>query len=695
METWLTGFRLTANNHSEGRSAILFNSSRHAAGGFQGPGLALAHRPAMLDRGGEEKVSNFNAESGIQEHALTEGGIGTMNSTVSHEVCLALALGLMRLIAPSNTAAAAEASSSERLSGTIREPGGAPAPSVLVSFHPGHYPGASSYVKARTDANGRYELPMTREAQKSGFWWGPVDRTNSILARSLERNLVAIREFEAKPTELDLTLEPGLTLSGSVKDTQGAPVATALVNVSTARASGGVLSKLNLRPAQVDAQGSFAFPALPQGSIYDIEVSGAAGYGSAARFITAEQTRVSHYDLPVFVLKRADRKLAGQVFGPEGQPVAGAEVSFTGTGQPDRPTTLSDSTGGFVFDAVCEGEVFLNAHSSGPPEVSPGVPTVRTSRAGLKARAGDTNIIIQLHDPNYGATFGRYLTTTGRVLDPSGAPAPRASLKVWSPGMVGETAQSDAYGNYVLCWQRKRPFGGARLVRPALVARDAAPNLAATHGFDETTTNLDLRLQAGVTVKGAVRDAENRPLADARVDLGMRLNHVAQELEHASTDAQGSFTFKGLPQEADYFVNVNAMGYALVFNAAAEPDSAQPDQLKVPHIKLVAANLPVAGKVVGPDGKPIPGLWIYVDGGGAMTDAEGRFVFQRAAPGRVGVRALKSDPDGGPDLSCRLEVQAGDTNVLVRLEPENGIGARSPGTNPPSLESGVPPQHRP
>jgi hypothetical protein len=98
----------------------------------------------------------------------------------------------------------------------------------------------------------------------------------------------------------------------------------------------------------------------------------------------------------------------------------------------------------------------------------------------------------------------------------------------------------------------------------------------------------------------------------------------------------------------------------------------------VPPIKLVAANLPVAGKVVGPDGKPVPGLWIYVDGGGAMTDADRRFVFKRAAPRRVGVRALKSDPNGGPDLSCRLEVQAGDTNVLVKLEPESGIGARIP-----------------
>jgi protocatechuate 3,4-dioxygenase beta subunit len=601
-----------------------------------------------------------------------------MNSTVSHEVCLALALGLMTLIAPSNTTAAAEAGSSERLSGTIRDPGGAPAPGVLVSFHPGHYSGASPYVETRTDANGRYELPMTRDVQKSDFWWGPIDRTNFILARSLEGNLAAMREFEAKPTELDLTLEPGLTLSGSVKDTQGAPVATALVNVSTTRPSGGVLSKLNPRPAQVDAQGSFTFPALPRGRQYSIEVFTTTSYGRASRLVLADDTRVSRYDLPVFVLKRADRKLAGQVVGPEGGPVAGAEVSFSGTGQPNRPATLSDSAGRFVFDAVCEGEVFLNAHSSGPPEVSPGVPTFRTSRAGLKARAGDTNVIIQLHDPNYGATFGRYLTTTGRVFDPSGAPVPRASLKVWSPGMVGETAQSDADGNYVLYWQRKRPLGGARLVRSALVARDAARNLAATHSFDETTTNLDLRLQAGVTVKGSVRDAENRPLADARVDLKMRLNHVGQELEHASTDTQGSFAFKGLPQEADYCVNVNAMGYALVFNAAAEPDSAQPDQLVVQPIKLVAANLPVAGKVVGLDGKPVPGLWIYVDGGGAMTDADGRFVFKGAAPGRVGVRAVKPDPSGGPDLSCRLEVQAGDTNALVKLEPESGTGARNP-----------------
>jgi len=51
------------------------------------------------------------------------------------------------------------------------------------------------------------------------------------MARDLERNLAAVQGFEKTTTNIDLILQPGTTLSGSVKDVQGAPVDNAVVEL--------------------------------------------------------------------------------------------------------------------------------------------------------------------------------------------------------------------------------------------------------------------------------------------------------------------------------------------------------------------------------------------------------------------------------------------------------------------------------
>lgn len=117
------------------------------------------------------------------------------------------------------------------------------------------------------------------------------------------------------------------------------------------------------------------------------------------------------------------------------------------------------------------------------------------------------------------------------------------------------------------------------------MGRDKVHNLAATCDLDDTATNLDLCLKPGVTVTGSVLDAENRPVSNVLVSLNMALKSVSKELENTRTDAEGSFTFKALPQEGDYSVNVmpSATGQSHV---VAQPERTQPNQLAVPAIKL-------------------------------------------------------------------------------------------------------------
>jgi hypothetical protein len=304
-----------------------------------------------------------------------------------------------------------------RIAGTVRDPGGAPAAGVLVSFHPGHYPEAYHYVECRTDDHGRYEMTMNREpGDRGAAWAGPMNLRNFIMASSLERNLAAIQEFYLPtnfkrlraripeedgaipefymiPTNLDLSLQPGITLSGFVKDTEGAPVTSAMVELSIR--SGLFVPKLYPRPTHVDADGSYAFPALPQGRRYLIFGAAARAYGTAHGEIKAEDTKTDRYEFPTFVLKWADRKLAGQVLGPYGKPVAGATVMLTGEGQHQGPqqwnSTKTDGKGHFVFDAVCEGQVYLFIRGGTPPGESHGFALPR-----FEAQAGDTNVVAQL-----------------------------------------------------------------------------------------------------------------------------------------------------------------------------------------------------------------------------------------------------------------------------------------------------------
>jgi hypothetical protein len=271
--------------------------------------------------------------------------------------------------------------------GTVRYPDGKPAAGVQVKFYPGSYSLDDDYnfQEAITDTNGRYEILPPRKM--SGIMFGPRLLTNSIMARDFEKNFAALQAFPVAVTNVDLTLQPAITLSGSVKNTEGAAVAGAEVGLGFEIARYAPEMR---PPFKANEQGQFSIPALPQGIEYWIWEIIAKGYGSCYGVAKANDTQTNRYEFPAFVLKHTNRILAGQVLDNNDQPVAGAEVDFRGDGQPANFKTKTDSAGKFFTDAICEGELHVSA-VLWTPFMSDG------GGAGTLVKAGDTNVVLRIH----------------------------------------------------------------------------------------------------------------------------------------------------------------------------------------------------------------------------------------------------------------------------------------------------------
>ncbi len=224
------------------------------------------------------------------------------------------------------------------------------------------------------------------------------------MARDVGKNLAAVQEFHMTTTNVDLVLQPAITVSGSVKDTEGAPIVGAELDLGFLAARS--VHKLEAQRTKVNELGRFSVPALPQGRGYEIWYIAAKGYGSFTARVEPKDTRTNHYEFPTFVLKRANLKIAGRVLDDAGKPLAGAEVYFMGQGQPmnsedkwnQQPwcNTKTDSEGKYSFDNVCDAPLRIYADYHDPHDW-----TISTHiDGGMPAQPGDTNIVIRLPAPN-------------------------------------------------------------------------------------------------------------------------------------------------------------------------------------------------------------------------------------------------------------------------------------------------------
>jgi len=141
------------------------------------------------------------------------------------------------------------------------------------------------------------------------------------------------------------------------------------------------------------------------------------------------------------------------------------------------------------------------------------------------------------------------------------------------------------------------------------------------------------------------------------------------EYEPVKLDSDGAFTLPALPVGQKYNVYVTAKGYGSARKSIGETQS-QTNTIQLSPFKLRTADRPLAGKVVDPNNKPVPGAQVSINGNGqpndnVRSDENGNFKFM-VCDGPIQLFVWSQSGSGGNN-SGNAEARGGDLNVVVKL----------------------------
>jgi RNA polymerase sigma-70 factor (ECF subfamily) len=202
----------------------------------------------------------------------------------------------------------------------------------------------------------------------------------------------------------------------------------------------------------------------------------------------------------------------------------------------------------------------------------------------------------------------------------------------------------------------------------SLVDAGVDPGDAALTEGIELVAGAEHEVRLGFLPKAAPLVVEVRG-PDGQPREGVKVHVFGSLLREGETAADGRITFDALPA-GEYSVHVDT-GTDWTVGRDVVIDAGSPG-----HVRAVVGSGTIAGRVVGPDGKPQRRCGVFVDGPlGALewTDADGRFSLAGAPPGSYAFTI-----SAGGDLlvqSQEVVVVEGETTepLDIRLRPGGRI----------------------
>ena len=494
------------------------------------------------------------------------------------------------------------------------------------------------YFQARVaaaDATGRYELAGL---SAGGY---RVIATHEDAAIGM---IGGIR-VERGDVEVDVTLLPPTRVTGRLVDGGGQPVAGTVVlseidGVASSRTVGALVR------ATAATDGRFSLERVPAGS-HGARVT---ARGLAPRHVGLDvPVRAGTVDIGDVAFE-AGLQIRGRVRDKAGAAIADAAVRAF----PDRPMGargalegVTEADGGFVLGGATGGTYDLSVYAPGYTRFNEAVEAPRDGLEVVLTAAG---------------------SITGTVVDASG----RAVETFEVTAMPGEGVRQ---------MPRRRPFTdeGGRFTLDEIPGAGTYSLQVTTRGSgrqvvpgvkvaDGAVTDVGrITLAAAGTVRGVVVDASSAPVAGTTMDaLGSERVMAGQMRDEVTTDAAGRFELRGL-----------APGRAVIVARHPEYAEARSAPVEVDPVRAAetAITLTRGGRIAGTlkrrNGAPFDGGVVVRSLGRPMAfapaavhcpAADGSFVIDRVAPGRVAVLATSRDGGiGGTNAMKEVEVREGET----------------------------------
>ncbi len=207
-----------------------------------------------------------------------------------------------------------------------------------------------------SDAEGRFEV-----IYDLGSWPSGRTPTMFLVGRHPQRNLATTVQIDEDMRELEMKLEPGVTMTGQVVDPNGKGIADVEVRTMMRGPQWG--STIGRKAAIADSDGKYEIKALPPGRTYSVYAR-AEGYGeSRGEEISTETAVDNRLDAGKLTLAVANLSVSGVVVDDDNKPVAGARINSYGDNQPYRDTQ-TDVDGKFTLEKVCAGNIRISANKT-------------------------------------------------------------------------------------------------------------------------------------------------------------------------------------------------------------------------------------------------------------------------------------------------------------------------------------------
>jgi protocatechuate 3,4-dioxygenase beta subunit len=239
-----------------------------------------------------------------------------------------------------------------KITGVVFDEQGKPIEGVEMEICPG-----GGRKEGISDAEGKFEVTYDLVGWPSG-------RTPTIflVGRHIQRNLAAAAQVDEDTRQLDMKLQPAVTLFGVIVGPDGKGIADAEVWTMLRGPQWG--STLGRKPAITDKEGKYEIMALPLEHPYNVYAR-ADGYGeSHGEEISAENTADNRLDMGELTLTVANLPVSGIVVDYNDKPVVGARIFCYGDNQPHRDTQ-TDIEGKFTIEKVCAGRIRISADKTG------------------------------------------------------------------------------------------------------------------------------------------------------------------------------------------------------------------------------------------------------------------------------------------------------------------------------------------